>query len=145
MRASKPVIRDLIIFCDPPTFSNSSKMGRRTWDVQRDHVDLLVGVSRLLTRDGEAIFSCNLRTFRPDTAELARAGVVLTDITAETIPEDFARNPRIHKCYLVRRYEIEEAMRLAGFTDAEIAARRAELATRQPRAREPRRQERSRS
>ena len=36
-------------------------------------------------------------------------------------------------------------MRLAGFTDAEIAARRAELATRQPRAREPRRQERSRS
>lgn len=134
-----------LIFCDPPTFSNSSKMGRRTWDVQRDHVDLLVGVSRLLTRDGEAIFSCNLRTFRPDTAELARAGVVLTDITAETIPEDFARNPRIHKCYLVRRYEIEEAMRLAGFTDAEIAARRAELATRQPRAREPRRQERSRS
>ena len=134
-----------LIFCDPPTFSNSSKMGRRTWDVQRDHVELLVGVSRLLTRDGKAIFSCNLRTFRPDTAALARAGVVLTDITAETIPEDFARNPRIHKCYLVHRHEIEEAMRLTGFTDAEIAERRAELATRQPRAREPRRQERSRS
>lgn len=27
--------------CRPPTFSNSSKMGRRTWDVQRDHVELL--------------------------------------------------------------------------------------------------------
>ncbi len=61
-----------LIFCDPPTFSNSSKMGRRTWDVQRDHVELLIGLSRLLTRQGEAIFSCNLRTFRPDTEELAR-------------------------------------------------------------------------
>lgn len=29
-----------LIFVDPPTFSNSSKMGRRTWDVQRDHVEL---------------------------------------------------------------------------------------------------------
>lgn len=92
-----------LIFCDPPTFSNSSKMGQRTWDVQRDHVELLVGLSRLLTHDGEAIFSCNLRTFRPDTAALEAAGVALTDITPETIPEDFARNPRIHRCYIVRR------------------------------------------
>ena len=92
-----------LIFCDPPTFSNSSKMGQRTWDVQRDHVELLVGLSRLLTRDGEAIFSCNLRTFRPDMAALEAAGVALTDITPETIPEDFARNPRIHRCYIVRR------------------------------------------
>lgn len=92
-----------LIFCDPPTFSNSSKMGQRTWDVQRDHVELLTNLSRLLTCDGEAIFSCNLRTFRPDIAALEAAGVELTDITAQTIPEDFARNPRIHRCYIVRR------------------------------------------
>ena len=103
-----------LIFCDPPTFSNSAKMGRRTWDVQRDHVELLIGLSRLLTREGDAIFSCNLRSFRPDIESLARAGVVLTDITAETIPEDFARTPKIHRCYLVRRYTPEEAMRRAG-------------------------------
>lgn len=92
-----------LIFCDPPTFSNSAKMGRRTFDVQRDHVELLRGVAGLLTPGGEAIFSCNLRSFKPDVARLAAAGVALTDITAETIPEDFARNPRIHRCYLVRR------------------------------------------
>lgn len=92
-----------LIFCDPPTFSNSSKMGQRTWDVQRDHVELLYGISRLLTDDGEAIFSCNLRSFRPDLRALEEAGVELTDITASTIPEDFARNPRIHRCYIVRR------------------------------------------
>ena len=116
-----------LIFCDPPTFSNSSKMGQRTWDVQRDHVELLVGLSRLLTREGEAIFSCNLRTFRPDTRELARAGVVLTDITTETIPEDFARNQRIHHCYILRRYTPEEAMRLVGMDAEEIRDRQREL------------------
>ena len=116
-----------LIFCDPPTFSNSSKMGRRTWDVQRDHVELLVGLSRLLSREGEAIFSCNLRTFRPDTEELARAGVVLTDITAQTIPEDFARNQRIHHCYLVRRHTSEEAMRMVGMDESAIRERTREL------------------
>ena len=62
-----------LIFVDPPTFSNSSKMGRRTWDVQRDHVELLAGVSRLLAQGGHAIFSCNLRGFRPETRKLAHA------------------------------------------------------------------------
>ena len=40
---------------------------------------------------------------------LARAGVVLTDITEQTIPEDFSRNKRIHHCYIVKRYRIEDA------------------------------------
>lgn len=124
-----------LIFCDPPTFSNSSKMGRRTWDVQRDHVELLVGLSRLLSREGEAIFSCNLRTFRPDIEELARAGVVLTDITDETIPEDFARNKKIHHCYLVKRYTSEEAMRRIGMSEEAIRERTREL--REASARKP--------
>lgn len=124
-----------LIFCDPPTFSNSSKMGRRTWDVQRDHVELLVGLSRLLSREGEAIFSCNLRTFRPDIEELARTGVVLTDITDETIPEDFARNKKIHHCYLVKRYTSEEAMRRIGMSEDAIRERTREL--REASARKP--------
>lgn len=124
-----------LIFCDPPTFSNSSKMGRRTWDVQRDHVELLVGLSRLLSREGEAIFSCNLRTFRPDIEELARAGVVLTDITDETVPEDFARNKKIHHCYLVKRYTSEEAMRRIGMSEDAIRERTREL--REASARKP--------
>lgn len=92
-----------LIFVDPPTFSNSKSMGARTWDVQRDHVELLVGVSRLLSRGGLAVFSCNLRTFKPDFEELERLGVELEDISPKTIPHDFERNPRIHKCYILRR------------------------------------------
>ncbi|MVM54863.1 class I SAM-dependent methyltransferase [Gordonibacter urolithinfaciens] len=98
----KPLRYDLI-FVDPPTFSNSKAMGSRTWDVQRDHVELLIGVTRLLTEGGEAVFSCNLRTFKPDVEALAKYGVALQDITASTIPHDFERNPKIHQCYLVRR------------------------------------------
>jgi 23S rRNA (guanine2445-N2)-methyltransferase / 23S rRNA (guanine2069-N7)-methyltransferase len=92
-----------LIFVDPPTFSNSARMGSRSWDVQRDHAELLIGVSRLLVPGGQAVFSCNLRGFSPDVATLARAGVELEDITARTIPPDFERNPRIHSCYLLRR------------------------------------------
>ena len=125
-----------LIFVDPPTFSNSSKMGRRTWDVQRDHVELLAGVSRLLTQGGHAIFSCNLRGFRPETRKLARAGVVLQDITAQTIPDDFARNQKVHHCYIVRRLPIEDAMAEVGFSAEEITERVEEL--RNPEARKPR-------
>lgn len=102
-RASKR--RYDLIFVDPPTFSNSKAMGKDTWSVQRDHVELLIGVSRLLARGGKAVFSCNLRSFKPDTETLERYGVRLTDITADTIPEDFARNPKIHTCYIVERIE----------------------------------------
>ncbi len=92
-----------LVYVDPPTFSNSKKMHSRTWDVQRDHAELLIAVSRILTRDGAAIFCCNLRNFKPDVATLAKAGVGLVDITDRTIPEDFERNSKIHHCYIVKR------------------------------------------
>lgn len=92
-----------LVFCDVPTFSNSARMRRSSFDVQRDHVELVIGVSRLLVRGGRAIFSCNLRGFKPDVERLERAGVRLTDITDETIPEDFSRNRKVHHAYLVER------------------------------------------
>jgi len=91
-----------LVFVDVPTFSNSSRMGGRDWDVQRDHVELLAAVCGLLASGGEAVFSTNLRSFRPDLAALAAAGIELRDISAQTIPPDFERSPRIHRCYLVR-------------------------------------------
>ena len=96
-----------LIFCDVPTFSNSARMRKASFDVQRDHAELIIGVSRLLMRGGRAIFSCNLRTFKPDVEKLERAGVRLTDITDETIPEDFSRNRKIHHAYLVERVALE--------------------------------------
>ena len=92
-----------LIFCDVPTFSNSSRMRARSFDVQRDHVELLINVSRLLAHRAQAIFSCNLRSFSPDRDALAKAGVELEEISSDTIPEDFSRTPHIHRAYIVRR------------------------------------------
>lgn len=92
-----------LVFCDVPTFSNSKSMGKRSFEVQRDHAELLIGISRLLTRNGVCLFSCNLRSFKPDVEKLHRTGVEIEDITEKTIPEDFKRNARVHHAYLVKR------------------------------------------
>jgi 23S rRNA (guanine2445-N2)-methyltransferase / 23S rRNA (guanine2069-N7)-methyltransferase len=92
-----------LIFVDPPTFSNSAQMGSRTWDVQRDHAEMLIALSRMLTANGLIIFSCNLRGFAPDVALLGKAKVAIKDITTQTIPPDFERNPKIHHCYQITK------------------------------------------
>lgn len=94
-------------FVDPPSYSNSKKMGKRTWDVQRDHVELLIGVSRLLARGGKGIFSCNLRGFKLDSEALLRYGVRCVDITPSTIDEDFRQNQKIHHCFTFERVEAQ--------------------------------------
>jgi 23S rRNA (guanine2445-N2)-methyltransferase / 23S rRNA (guanine2069-N7)-methyltransferase len=88
-----------LIFLDPPTFSNSKRMAERTFEAQRDHAELLRDVARLLAPGGEIVFSSNDRRFRLD--ETALPGLVATDITKRTLPEDFARNPRIHRCFRI--------------------------------------------
>ena len=74
---------------------------RGTFDVQRDHVELIYTAMDLLTEDGELVFSNNLRRFRLDTETLA--DLEIEDITAATIPRDFARHPDIHHCWRIRR------------------------------------------
>ena len=90
-----------LIFVDPPTFSNSKD--RDDFDVQRDHIALLEACARRLTPDGVIVFSNNYRRFKLDTDTLSRFGMASEDITAKTIPRDFERNPRIHKCFIIRR------------------------------------------
>jgi 23S rRNA (guanine2445-N2)-methyltransferase / 23S rRNA (guanine2069-N7)-methyltransferase len=90
-----------LVFCDPPTFSASKKMGAQTFDVQRDHVQLITDAAAVLTDDGALLFSTNLRSFKLDAAALG--GLEIEDITATTIPPDFSRTPRIHSCFVVRQ------------------------------------------
>jgi 23S rRNA (guanine2445-N2)-methyltransferase / 23S rRNA (guanine2069-N7)-methyltransferase len=88
-----------LIFIDPPTHSRSKRM-QREFDVQLDHGWLLATASKLLAPGGTIVFSNNFQKFRLDGATLERFAV--EDITRATIPEDFARNPKIHVCYLLR-------------------------------------------
>jgi 23S rRNA (guanine2445-N2)-methyltransferase / 23S rRNA (guanine2069-N7)-methyltransferase len=98
---ASPDMRYDVIFLDPPSFSTSKGM-EGTLDVQRDHVALITRSARLLAHGGTLIFSTNLRKFRLDEDAIAAAGLSFRDITASTIPPDFARNQRIHRCYLMR-------------------------------------------
>jgi 23S rRNA (guanine2445-N2)-methyltransferase / 23S rRNA (guanine2069-N7)-methyltransferase len=89
-----------LIFLDPPTFSTSKSM-EDTLDIQRDHIPLLRRASALLSPGGILVFSTNFRRFRLDVDGLPE--LAIDDITARTIPEDFARNPRIHQTYRITR------------------------------------------
>jgi len=89
-----------LIFLDPPTFSNSKRMSG-TLDVQRDHVTLLRGAARLLAPGGVLVFSTNFTRFDMDASSLG--GLTVEDISRATIPRDFERNARIHRCFLIRQ------------------------------------------
>jgi 23S rRNA (guanine2445-N2)-methyltransferase / 23S rRNA (guanine2069-N7)-methyltransferase len=89
-----------LIFLDPPTFSNSKRM-QGVLDIQRDHPQLIECCMRLLAPAGLLVFSNNAQRFRLD-GEIARRWAV-RDVSRATLPFDFARNPRIHHCFEIRR------------------------------------------
>ena len=85
-----------LMFIDPPTHSRSKRM-EDDFDVQRDHVTLLMLAAGLLTPQGVIVFSNNYTRFRLDRNALGAFGV--EDLTTATLPWDFRRSPRIHQCY----------------------------------------------
>ena len=90
-----------MMFIDPPSFSNSKRMDN-DWDVQADHVALLTDAKAMLASGGKIYFSNNLRTFKLDVPALEALGFTITDISSQTIDEDFKRNPKIHHCWILR-------------------------------------------
>lgn len=88
-----------LIFLDPPSFSNSSKM-QQTLEVQRDHDSMISSAMGLLADDGLLLFSTNKRGFK--LAEHLAQAYDIEDISHVTIPEDFKRRPGIHKCWEIR-------------------------------------------
>ena len=87
-----------VVFCDPPTFSNSKRAD--DFDVQRDHVRLVRAAVARLAPGGVLYFSNNFRRFKLDEVAIAEFARV-EDISASTIPPDFARNPRIHRAWRI--------------------------------------------
>jgi 23S rRNA (guanine2445-N2)-methyltransferase / 23S rRNA (guanine2069-N7)-methyltransferase len=99
----KALLRGLsfgLIFLDPPTFSTSKRM-EDSFDIQRDHVELIQKTAALLEPGGVLIFSNNFRRFKLDQEGLA--GLTVEDISAQTIPRDFERNPKIHRCWRITK------------------------------------------
>jgi 23S rRNA (guanine2445-N2)-methyltransferase / 23S rRNA (guanine2069-N7)-methyltransferase len=88
-----------LIFLDPPTFSNSKRM-TGVLDVSRDHAALIDSCARLLAPGGLLVFSTNAQRFKLDASLAERYAIV--DISRETLPRDYERNPRIHRCFEIR-------------------------------------------
>lgn len=93
-----------LIFIDPPTFSNSKRM-ETTFDVQRDHVELMRDLKRLLRSGGTIVFSNNKRHFKMDLDALKELGLSANNISSQTLPLDFQRNKHIHNCWLIQHAE----------------------------------------
>jgi len=88
-----------LIFLDPPTFSNSKRM-EGVLDVQRDHVGMIRRSLKLLRPAGRLVFSTNYTRFKLDQGGLE--DLAIEDISAATVPKDFERHARIHKCFVVQ-------------------------------------------
>ncbi|MDH5591459.1 MAG: bifunctional 23S rRNA (guanine(2069)-N(7))-methyltransferase RlmK/23S rRNA (guanine(2445)-N(2))-methyltransferase RlmL, partial [Gammaproteobacteria bacterium] len=89
-----------LIFLDPPTFSNSSRM-EGVFDIQRDHVALINMSVDLLSDEGILLFSTNRRDFKIDIDTLSN--LTINDISNITLPKDFERNPKIHYCWAISK------------------------------------------
>jgi 23S rRNA (guanine2445-N2)-methyltransferase / 23S rRNA (guanine2069-N7)-methyltransferase len=87
-----------LIFLDPPTFSNSSRM-EDVFDIQRDHVELITAAANLLTENGLLYFSTNNRQFKLGIEVLTN--LKIEDISTQTLPKDFERNHKIHFCWKI--------------------------------------------
>ncbi|NIY92393.1 bifunctional 23S rRNA (guanine(2069)-N(7))-methyltransferase RlmK/23S rRNA (guanine(2445)-N(2))-methyltransferase RlmL [Vibrio diazotrophicus] len=94
-----------LIFIDPPTFSNSKRM-EQSFDVQRDHIQLMKNLKRILREGGTILFSNNKRHFKMDMEELDNLGLEAKNISAQTLPLDFERNKHIHNCWIVTHKQL---------------------------------------
>ena len=83
---------------DPPSFSNSKRMDG-VLDVQRDHVAMIKRCMEILSPTGKLYFSTNLRSFKLDQDALFRYKI--KDVSAASIDPDYARDPKIHQCYVL--------------------------------------------
>lgn len=88
-----------VIFCDPPSFSNSKAM-QGTLDIQRDHPQIIRQCMHLLQPTGIFIFSNNLKgfTLAPELQEEFQ----INDLSKSTLPMDFARTPNRRSVFEIR-------------------------------------------
>ena len=91
-----------VVFIDPPTFSNSKRMGE-SFDVQRDHVSLITDGMKSVNGGGELIFTNNKRNFKMDFDAVAALGLNVQEMSDKTRDKDFQRNKHIHNSWLITR------------------------------------------
>jgi 23S rRNA (guanine2445-N2)-methyltransferase / 23S rRNA (guanine2069-N7)-methyltransferase len=88
-----------LVLLDPPSFSNSKAMAE-SFDVLRDHPQLVRLAMAVLRKEGRLYFSNNRRGFTLDGS--LQEEFLCEDITVQSLPPDFKRNSKIHCCWSIR-------------------------------------------
>ena len=92
--------RFTLAFVDPPSFSGTTEAGT-TFEILRDHPELLRRVLAVMAPGGTVFFSANHQRFEPALDSLVAAKI--EEITNATLPEDY-RNSRgrlAHRCWRI--------------------------------------------
>ena len=101
--SEKSVEKFDIIFVDPPTFSNSKKLAA-DFNVQDDHLELLLQCKKVLAENGQIIFSNNYKDFVLD--ESLSNYFKIENISELSISPDFNRKKKIgkkiHHCWILK-------------------------------------------
>ncbi len=84
-----------LAFVDPPSFFQDEKRAV-SFDINRDHPELIRNVLRVMAPGSSVFFSTNHQRFEPRLDGFPVKD--LREITAKTIPEDY-RNKLIHRCW----------------------------------------------
>ena len=60
-------------------------------------------LASLLAPHATLILTSGSKTFRIDEGQLGASALTLEDVSAQTIPHDFSRTPKVHRCWLLTR------------------------------------------
>lgn len=95
LKAANEKKRFNLAFVDPPSFFKDNSAGR-SFDVNKDHPDLINKVLKLMAPKSIVFFSTNHQYFEPRMDNLKIDH--MHELTPRTIPEDY-RNKNIHRCW----------------------------------------------
>ena len=84
-----------LAFVDPPSFFQDEK-NEVSFDINRDHPQLIQNVLRVMAPGSTVFFSTNHQRFEPQFDGLNVRDLI--ELTPKTIPEDY-RNRQIHRCW----------------------------------------------
>lgn len=106
VKSESKVNRYDLIILDPPTFSNS-KSTENVLDINRDWSDLCKKCVNILNPNGTLYFSTNSKRLSFNEEELkskldSDISISVTDITEQTIPEDY-KGKKLHRCWKIVR------------------------------------------
>lgn len=93
--ASRKNLQFSLAFVDPPSFYQDHRR-EVSFDINRDHPELISKVLRVMSPGATVFFSTNHQRFEPRLEGLAVKEIV--ELTPSTIPEDY-RNKRVHRCW----------------------------------------------